>query len=135
MPQNRSVPPPRPIIVVDAANVVGSKPDGWWRDRKAATERLRDGLADLADKGVPEPGFTGADHPQVILVVEGQARGADSSPTVEVVNAPGSGDDQIVELVAANSDRPCAVVTADRELRTRVTALGAQVLGPRSVRD
>jgi hypothetical protein len=119
MPPNQSV--PTPVIVVDAANVVGSKPDGWWRDRKTATARLRDGLADLADKGVPEPGFTGADHPQVILVVEGQARGVDSSPTVE--------------LVAANSDRPCVVVTADRELRTRVTALGAQVLGPRSVRD
>lgn len=134
MPDNNET-DQRPIIVIDAANVVGSKPDGWWRDRKAATERLRDSLADLSERGLDVHGFSGAEHPQVVLVVEGRACGIDSSPTVDVIDAPGSGDDQIVELVAAQSNRPCAVVTADRELRTRVSALGAQVLGPHSVRD
>lgn len=134
MPENHHDSKRRPIIVIDAANVVGSKPDGWWRDRKAATERLRDSLADLSERGLAEPGFSRGADPEVVLVVEGQARGIESSPTVEVVSAPGSGDDQIVELVAAQTDRPCMVVTADRELRRRVSALGAQVLGPRSVR-
>ncbi|MBF9131576.1 hypothetical protein I0C86_21795, partial [Plantactinospora sp. S1510] len=42
-----------PLLVVDAANVVGSKPDGWWRDRAAATARLRDRLAPLRNSGLP----------------------------------------------------------------------------------
>ena len=130
MPNNHEDAEYRSIIVIDAANVVGSKPDGWWRDRKGATERLRDNLAHLSERELVD-----GDRPHVILVVEGQARGIESSPTVEVVNAPGSGDDQIVELVAAQIDHPCTVVTADRELKNRVTALGAQVLGPRSVLD
>ncbi|GAA2411125.1 hypothetical protein GCM10010420_45000 [Streptomyces glaucosporus] len=113
----------RTLLVVDAANVVGSVPDGWWRDRHGAAERLRDRLA--AREGGEE----------VVLVVEGAARGVASVPGVRVVAAPGSGDDRIVELVAAEgAGRRCVVVTADRELRERVTALGAEVAGPRSVR-
>lgn len=56
-------------------------------------------------------------------------------PGVEVVEAPGSGDDRIVELVREADRGPdCVVVTADRGLRARVAALGAQVAGPRTVR-
>ncbi|MEU9096731.1 NTP pyrophosphohydrolase [Streptomyces sp. NPDC048361] len=112
----------RPVLIVDAANVVGSVPDGWWRDRRGAAERLRDLLA-LRD----------ADE-EVILVVEGAARGVESVPGVRVESAPGSGDDRIVELAAAHSGRPCTVVTADRELRERVKAHGAHCAGPRTVR-
>ena len=119
-----------PLLVVDGANVVGSVPDGWWRDRAGAATRLRDELAPIAATGVPEwPGPV-----EVVLVVEGKARGVGGSDTVEVVAADGSGDDAIVRLVAEATGRRVAVVTADRELRARVTALGATVLGPRTVR-
>ncbi|MFD5457694.1 PIN domain-containing protein [Streptomyces olivaceus] len=117
-----------PLVVVDAANVVGSVPDGWWRDRHGAAERLRDRLA--AD-GVP-----GRSGPvEIVLVVEGAARGVESVPGVRVEAAPRSGDDHMVALVARTAgERPVLVVTADRELRRRVTALGAEVAGPRTVR-
>jgi hypothetical protein len=121
----------RPLLVVDAANVVGSVPDGWWRDRAGATERLRDGLVRIAENGVP--GWTAEPPLDVVLVVEGAARGVRGVAGVEVVAAAGVGDDAVVELVRA-AGRPCAVITADRELRARVTELGAEVLGPRSVR-
>jgi hypothetical protein len=120
-----------PLLVVDAANVVGSVPDGWWRDRRGATERLRDTLGDVAWRGIPaQPGPV-----EVVLVVEGAARGVQSAPLVEVVEAPGEGDDTIVRLVREREPgRPCWVATADRALSRRVLALGAQVVGPRTVR-
>lgn len=126
---------PLPLLVVDGANVVGSVPDGWWRDRRGAAERLRDGLVAVAARGVPElPGPL-----EVVLVVEGAARGVAGLPPVRVVEASGSGDDRIVELVrAARTEDPrrtCLVVTADRGLRSRVGELGADVTGPRSVRS
>ncbi|WP_243745012.1 NTP pyrophosphohydrolase [Streptomyces hainanensis] len=109
-----------PLVVVDGANVVGSVPDGWWRDRRGAAERLRDRLV-----GYPGPA-------EVVLVVEGAARGVRPVPGVRVESAPGSGDDRIVELVSAEgTGRRCLVVTADRGLRARVVALGAETLGPR----
>lgn len=119
--------PRHPLLVVDAANVVGSRPDGWWRDRAGAAARLRDRLAPLASTGHPElpPPL------EVVLVVEGRARGVPAAEGVRVVGAPGSGDDTIVALVRAEgTGRDCVVVTADRGLRARVTALGARVRGP-----
>ncbi|MBJ6621896.1 NTP pyrophosphohydrolase [Streptomyces sp. DHE17-7] len=117
------------LVIVDAANVVGSVPDGWWRDRRGAAVRLRDRLA---AQGVP--GREGRPV-EIVLVVEGAARGVESVPGVRVESAPGSGDDHMVGLVAgAAGDRPVLVVTADRELRRRVTELGAEVAGPRTVR-
>lgn len=119
------------LVVVDAANVVGSVPDGWWRDRHGAAERLRDALAADAGKGLP--GLV-APPVELVLVVEGAARGVESVDGVRVVPASGSGDDRIVQLVAEEcGDRDCLVVTADRELRERVQALGARVTGPRAV--
>ncbi|MFI2411906.1 NTP pyrophosphohydrolase [Streptomyces sp. NPDC018947] len=115
------------LVIVDGANVVGSVPDGWWRDRRGAAERLRDRLAADGVPGLPGP-------VEIVLVVEGAARGVDSAPGVRVEAAPGSGDDHMVELVARAGDRPVLVVTADRELRRRVTGLGAEVAGPRTVR-
>ena len=115
------------LVIVDAANVVGSVPDGWWRDRRGAAQRLRDRLA--AD-GLP--GRSG--DVEIVLVVEGAARGVETVPGVRVESAPGSGDDHMVDLVAGATGREVLVVTADRELRRRVTELGAQVTGPRSVR-
>ncbi|MGW7605757.1 NTP pyrophosphohydrolase [Streptomyces sp. NPDC054766] len=118
------------LLIVDGANVVGSVPDGWWRDRRGAAGRLRDTLAGFAERGLPG-------HPgplEIVLVVEGAARGVDSVPGVRVDEAPGSGDDRMVELVAEARGRACLVVTADRELRRRVGELGAAVTGPRTVR-
>ncbi|MEV0240969.1 NTP pyrophosphohydrolase [Streptomyces sp. NPDC050674] len=115
------------LVVVDAANVVGSVPDGWWRDRRGAAERLRDRLASEGVPAVPGP-------VEIVLVVEGAARGVESVPGVRVSSAPGSGDDHIVEVVASAGERPVLVITADRELRGRVGELGAEVAGPRSVR-
>ncbi|MEU8934955.1 NTP pyrophosphohydrolase [Streptomyces sp. NPDC048409] len=111
------------LVIVDGANVVGSRPDGWWRDRKGAAERLRDRLAERGLPGRPTP-------VELVLVVEGAARGVASVPGVRVEAASGSGDDRIVELTAEHPGRPRLVVTADRELRRRVTALGAEVIGP-----
>ncbi|MGD9485677.1 NTP pyrophosphohydrolase [Streptomyces sp. TRM70308] len=121
---------PPPLVVVDAANVVGSVPDGWWRDRHGATERLRDRLAAARGTG---GGLAGVAEPlELVLVVEGAARGVAPVPGVRVVAAPASGDDAIVALVTAEgAGRPVVVVTADRGLRHRVGERGASVVGPR----
>lgn len=140
-------------IIVDAANVMGSRPDGWWRDRAGAARRLRDQLAKLAADGVtalPETLRAPALErwfPGIVLVVEGAARsiaaahaaaprgsephGPPDGPgsKVRVVAAPGSGDDTIAELAAGLPGRRL-VVTADRQLRNRCTAAGAAVTGP-----
>ncbi|MGW3334938.1 NTP pyrophosphohydrolase [Streptomyces rubiginosohelvolus] len=119
------------LVIVDAANVVGSVPDGWWRDRRGAAVRLRDSLAPYAAAGLP--GLPGP--VEIVLVVEGAARGVESVAGVRVASAPGSGDDLIAELAAAACpERECVVVTADRGLRQRVEAYGARCVGPRTVR-
>ena len=127
----------RPLtVVVDAANVVGSRPDGWWRDRAGAARRLVAGCAAVASDGVPGDDLPdGLDAaglarwwPRVVVVVEGAARevAGDASPgRVAVVAAPGGGDDEIVAATARAGDGPRLVVTADRELRSRVESLGA----------
>jgi hypothetical protein len=121
---------PGPLLVVDAANVVGSVPDGWWRDRAAAAARLRDALVPVAAEGLP-----GLPPPvEVVLVVEGAARSVTSVTGVRVVPAGGSGDDAVVALVrATDPDRRVAVVTADRALQVRVRMAGAEVVGPKAV--
>ncbi len=113
------------VLVVDAANVVGSRPDGWWRDRPGAAARLHAGLV-AARVG------------EAVLVLEGRARTGVTEQDVDgvrVVHAGGSGDDRIVEEASAlaRSGRRVTVVTADRELVERVTALGAEVIGPRTL--
>ncbi|MFF4531246.1 NTP pyrophosphohydrolase [Streptomyces sp. NPDC001407] len=128
------------LLVVDGANVVGSVPDGWWRDRRGAARRLRDRLVAYSAEGdgaalppgAVEPPL--ASPPEIVLVVEGAARGVEPVPGVRVAEADGSGDDRIVQVVAERAPgRRCVVVTADRELRGRVRALGAEVTGPRAV--
>jgi hypothetical protein len=147
-------------IVVDVANVMGSRPDGWWRDRAGAAVRLHAQIARLAASGgaiLPPPGndedAPEEDTPAFVLVLEGAARGAvsrlpaaDPGETgaartgaartdaarpgeVRVVEASGSGDDAIVAVVRELPGRR-VVVTADRELRARCVAAGAEILGP-----
>jgi hypothetical protein len=118
------------LVIVDAANVVGSVPDGWWRDPAGATEQLRDALAAAGPRAVP-----GApDDAELVLVVEGPARGVRPVPGLRVVAAPGEGDDTIVDLLRREGTGDDLVVTADRGLRERVEALGARVVGPRALR-
>lgn len=131
----------RLVLVVDAANVVGSRPDGWWRDRYGATERLRDQLARLTAAGVHAavvdlPGVMW--WPDVRLVVEGAARDVPSIPGIDVRPAPRDGDaliEQVVaEAVAARPHDHVVAVTADRELRRRVSAAGGSSVGPGTLR-
>ncbi|MFI7060555.1 hypothetical protein ACIBL3_06200 [Kribbella sp. NPDC050124] len=122
----------RQVIVVDAANVVGSRPDGWWRDRAGAARRLLVKLAALQDRL--------HDTTDIIVILEGAARAATSDPdapdvgTLRVVLAEGSGDDTIVaittETAAADTNPEVTVVTADRGLRHRIAPTGAITEGP-----
>lgn len=114
------------VLVVDGANVVGSRPTGWWRDRAGAAERLHQAIA-AADLG----------YDVVVLVLEGDARrgqpaGADGDGAIHTVHAPGSGDDAIVDQVRTRSaaGEDVVVVTADRVLRERVAGAGGSSLGP-----
>jgi hypothetical protein len=116
-----------PLLIVDAANVVGMVPDGWWRRRAEAAALLRDALEPVAERGLP--GWPGP--LEVVLVVEGAASRIRDGEAVRVVAAPGSGDDEIVELVRRAGDaRRRLVATADRGLRSRVLALGGEVVPP-----
>ena len=115
------------VLIVDGANVVGSRPDGWWRDRAGAASRLQAQLS-----------ATDLHQDEVVLVVEGDARRgppAVQDGYVRTVHAEGSGDDAIVEEVmkqaAVGDGRAVIVVTADRALRDRVEAAGAGSRGPR----
>ncbi|MFT7765997.1 NUDIX domain-containing protein [Clavibacter tessellarius] len=140
-------------LVVDTANLLGSRPDGWWRDRAGATSRLLAELDLLARDGLPAPdlGLPGAVRwPDVVAVVEGGARDASvpaapasdpgeptlRAPGVAVVAAPADGDAEIVRVVQAARDagREVVVVTADRGLVARIEALGARVAGPGRIR-
>ena len=112
------------VLIVDGANVVGSRPNGWWHDRAGAAERLHQAIA-TADLG----------YDLIVLVLEGAARrghpvGADMA--VHTVHAPGSGDDEIVDQVRTRSTdgHDVVVVTADRVLRERVAASGGTCVGP-----
>lgn len=143
----------RPAVVVDGANVVGSVPDGWWKDRAGAASRLRVQLADLAVPAA-DLGLDGTVwFPEVALVVEGSARALDEAadqgstdsstvtgtiPTsaVDVVRAPAEGDDEIVaEAVRRVADgQKVFVVTSDRELRARIEDAGAHAASVRWLR-
>lgn len=118
-------------LVVDAANVVGSVPDGWWRDRAGAAERLLRRLAATLPRTLVLPAGYGWVR-RCVVVLEGRASTALDVPGVDVVRARGSGDDTVVELARTEPD--CVVVTADRGLRARLpasaTAGGSGVPGP-----
>lgn len=135
---------PRPAIVVDSANVIGSVPNGWWKDRRGAQERLRDRVASVLGTGIPAGmlALTQSDYPGIdrvfplwTLVSEGGARGVPSVPGVNLVDAPLLGDDTIVaethRLIAEG--RRVTVVTADEELRERVSAAGAILRSPQTL--
>ncbi len=112
------------MLLVDGANVVGSRPTGWWRDRAGAARSLAERLRRaVADGSVPGP---------VVLVLEGAARqgvAEGREDDVEVVHARREGDDTIVEIAEASAT-PVVLVSADRALGERVRRHGADVVGP-----
>ncbi len=124
----------RTVLVVDTANVMGSRNDGWWRDRHGAAVRLRDQLDRLA--GLPLAPFDVA-FPDLVMVVEGKARAVGDGERVRTVAADADGDDTVVATVARLDapDVETYVVTADRELKRRCQAEGAHTLGPRWLLD
>ena len=115
------------VLVVDGANVVGSRPDGWWRDRAGAARRLH---AALVEADLP--------HGLVVVVLEGAARSGvpeGREGSVLTVHAPGSGDDELVAQCRRYAADEVTLVTADRGLIARVAAFGTQAIGPRGLLD
>jgi predicted RNA-binding protein with PIN domain len=108
-------------LLVDGMNVIGSRPDGWWRDRRAAMRRLVEALAGLA----------GATGDEVTVVLDSRPFDVGDAGPVAVRFAPGgrnSGDDMIVRIVERDPEPDAlTVVTSDKELAARVRALGARV--------
>ena len=119
------------VLLVDAANVVGARPDGWWRDRAGATTRLLSRLAGVRGREVD-----GAVVAEVVVVVEGAARDVPAADGVRLVRAAGSGDDALAAAAAelAAAGRAVLVVTADRGLWGRLPAATA-VTGPGRLLD
>ena len=114
--------------LVDGMNVVGSRPDGWWRDRRAAVRRLSDLLSEFA-------GETGE---PLTVVFDGRPFDL-SAPGVDVAFAEGRGpnaaDHDIAARIESDPDpRSITVVTSDRQLADRVRAARAHVLGSGSYR-
>ena len=112
------------VLVVDGANVVGSRPDGWWRDRPGAAARLHGRLA-VADTSYDE----------IVLVLEGQAKAGVPKGTdghLRTVHAGRDGDSAIVDEARTlrGADADVVVVTADRGLQLRVEALGCRTMSP-----
>ena len=113
-------------VFVDGNNVMGSRPDGWWRDRAGAARRLVAEIIPLAlgHGGVWTIVFDRKEPPRM-----------PPSPECIIVVHTGHGrrdgaDDRIVELVHERSDRASSLVyTSDAKLRIRVKALGTQVMG------
>jgi hypothetical protein len=120
---NTSAQPQEVVLLVDIANVMGSRPDGWWRDRAGAAARLLNGLEPLHGAEVTLPTGAGtARITEVRAVTEGAARSAEGPQTVSVLRAGADGDSEIVEeaIRLTASGKTPLVVTADRGLRRRL---------------
>jgi drug/metabolite transporter (DMT)-like permease/predicted RNA-binding protein with PIN domain len=121
----------RPVRwLVDGMNVIGARPDGWWRDREGAIRRLAVQLGEFAD----------ATGDEVSVVFDGRPPRdppAESGVRIEFApGGPGSADDRIARTVHGDDDpASLLVVTSDRELSGRVRAAGAEVVGAGSFRD
>lgn len=116
--------------IVDGMNVIGSRPDGWWRDRHAAMVRL----VDLLER------WAAAEGEEVTVMFEAPPRPPIRSPVIDVAHAARRGanaaDHEIVRRIDASGD-PTAlrVVTSDRVLADQARARGAAVHPAESFRD
>lgn len=110
-------------LLVDVANVMGARPDGWWRDRLAGAQRVVDALEHIVGTTVGPAGeLVGLIQP----VLEGGGRGATAQSPAVLTVAAATADEFIAEAAMAGD----VVVTADRELRQRVERSGAVTMGP-----
>jgi uncharacterized protein YaiI (UPF0178 family) len=114
---------------IDGMNVIGTRPDGWWRDRDAAMLRL----VDLLER------WAAADGEDVTVVFERPPRPPIRSSVIEIAHAPrpkpNAADDEIVRRLREQGDPAgVVVVTSDRWLADRATAEGATVIGAESFR-
>jgi predicted RNA-binding protein with PIN domain len=108
--------------LIDGMNVIGTRPDAWWKDRHGAMVRL----VDLLERWVAASGE------DVVVVFEQPPSPPISSTVIEVAHAPrprpDSADDEIVRRLAADAGPgKVRVVTSDRWLVDRVRAAGATV--------
>ena len=108
--------------IVDGMNVIGTRPDAWWRDRHAAMVRLVNMLEQWA----------ASDGQLVTVVFEQPPRPPIRSTVIEIAHAPrarpDSADDEIVRLIKEDAEPALVrVVTSDRWLVDRVHATGATV--------
>ena len=116
--------------LVDGMNVIGARPDAWWRDRDAAMLRLVDALERWA----------AAEGEDVVVVFERPPSPPIRSTVIEVAHAPkprtNAADDEIIRRLRADPDaRAVRVVTSDRGLAERAYAAGATVEGSDSFRS
>ncbi|OBK85027.1 NYN domain-containing protein [Mycolicibacter sinensis] len=116
--------------IVDAMNVIGSRPDGWWKDRHAAMVRLTLQLERWAAAG----------DRHVTVVFEKPPSPPIRSQLIEIAAAPRAGvdsaDHEIVRLVRS-ADRPpdITVVTSDIDLLGRVREAGANTYPAKGFRE
>lgn len=116
--------------IVDAMNVIGSRPDGWWKDRRGAMA----GLVERLER------WAAAEGRRVMVVFEGPVTPPIESAGIEIRHAPRAGansaDDEIVRLVQADpAPDEVTVVTSDSELAARVRDAGALVRPAAGFRD
>jgi predicted RNA-binding protein with PIN domain len=116
--------------IVDGMNVIGSRPDGWWRDRRRAMAALVEQLEQWA----------AAEGADVTVVFERPPSPPIESSTINVAHAPkaaaNSADDEIVRLLQADSDpTQIRVATSDRALSERIQAAGAHVYPAERLRN
>ena len=108
--------------IVDGMNVIGSRPDGWWRDRSGAMRALAAQLDRFQDD-TGEP---------VSVVFDGRPREIPARVDVRFASRAGrnAADDEIARMVDTDAaPGEICVVTSDGELATRVRAVGAEVEG------
>ena len=117
-------------LIVDGMNVIGSRPTGWWRDRRGAMSKL---VAELAD-------YAARSGERIVVVLDSKPFGLPAGATgIDVrfasARGPDAADDVIVDIVGADAD-PAAIVvaTSDRRLASRVHMLGGETIGAGALR-
>ena len=115
--------------LVDGMNLIGARPDGWWRDRPRAMREL---VAELR-------AYAAATGDEVVVVFDGEAFDLDGGPGVEVAFAARRGrdaaDDEIAALVTRHpGPEALGVVTSDSSLADRVRRAGSAVVGANAFR-
>lgn len=124
-------------VVVDGNNVIGSVPNGWWRDRRAAVRRLlarlvcyrqRTGVTVVLVLDVPQGDLPEGHHEGVeILYPRQRGRNAADHKIVELLGELDAGSNEDVDSTGG-----VEVVTSDRALASSAADLDAKVVGART---